>query len=161
MADEEGVPESVDAEEARELIGKSRVRVVDIRGEDDFARERMTNAVRAEPDEVKDALEEGEDGREAVLVVCEDGKRSAEVAESLRSDGVEATSIDGGFGAWTSEGFPTAPGRDEEYEGPEIKLPGAVASDTDADDEDEDGESAEDSEDEDDPDDSERPDERT
>lgn len=134
MADEEGLPESVDAEEARELVGKGRVRVVDIRSEDDFSRERMTNAVRAEPDEVKDALEEGDDGREAVLVVCEDGERSAEVAESLRSDGIEATSIDGGFGAWTSEGLPTAPGRDEEYEGPEIKLPGAVASDTDEDD---------------------------
>jgi len=146
MADEEGVPESVDAEEARELIGKSRVRVVDIRDEDDFARERMTNAVRAEPDEVKEALEEGDDGREAVLVVCEDGERSAEVAESLRSDGIEATSIDGGFGAWTSEGLPTAPGRDAEYEGPEVKLPGAVASDTASDDEEEDGD-GEDSED--------------
>jgi rhodanese-related sulfurtransferase len=157
MAEEEGVPESVDAEEARELIGKGRVRVVDIRGEDDFARERMTNAVRAEPDEVKDALEEGDDGREAVLVVCEDGERSAEVAESLRSDGIEATSIDGGFGAWTSEGLPTAPGRDEEYEGPEIKLPGAVASDTDPDDEDEDGEEA----DEDDPGEDDRAEERT
>lgn len=128
MTEQEGLPERVDADEARELIGRGEVRVVDIRPEDEFAAERMTNAVRADPDGVRAALEERDTGREAVLVVCADGARSAEVADELRSDGIEATSIDGGLGAWTSKEYPTAPGRDEEYEGPEVKLPGAVAS---------------------------------
>lgn len=142
MSEERGLPDSVDAERARELIGRGEVRVVDIRDEDDFASERMTNAIRSDPDGVREALGERETGREAVLVVCADGSRSADVAGELREEGVDATSIDGGFEAWTSKEYPTAPGRDEEYEGPEVKLPGAVASEggpADEDDEDEGG----------------------
>ena len=145
MTDERGLPESVDADEARELIGRGEVRVVDIRDEDEFASERMTNAIRSDPDGVREALGERETGRESVLVVCADGSRSADVAGALRGDGIDATSIDGGFDAWTAKEHPTAPGRDEEYEGPEVKLPGAVASEggpADEDDEDEPAERA-------------------
>lgn len=136
------LPEQVDAEEARELIAGGEVRVIDIRSAEDFAAERMSNSIRADPDDLDGALEDRETGREAVLVICADGSASAEMAERLRSDGREATSIDGGFGAWTAAHLPTAPGRDEEYEGPELKLPGAVAPDGDGDDEEEDEDDA-------------------
>lgn len=135
------LPDQVDAEQARVLIAGGRVRVIDIRSEDDFAEERMSNAIRSDPDEIDSAIEDRETGRDAVLVVCADGSESADVAEKLRSDGVDATSIDGGFDSWRSDGLPTAPGADEEYEGPPIKIPGAV--DSSGDDEDEDDETSE------------------
>jgi len=144
MAEDEGggseLPEEVDADGARELIAGGKVRVIDIRSEEEFANERMSNAIHCDPDDVESALEDRETGREAILVVCADGSRSAEVAEELRSNGTDATSIDGGFEAWTSDGLPTAPGRDEEYEGPPVAIPGAVDSGGDEDeDDDEDG----------------------
>ena len=74
-----------------------------------------------------------------MLVVCADGERSAEVAEELRGDGVEATSIEGGFSSWTGEHLPTAPTPDEEYEGPPVRLPGAVQPKDDASEDDDDG----------------------
>ena len=99
MTDEgnEALPESVDAEAARELVAGGRVRVIDV--------------------------------------------RSAEIAASLREGGTDASSIEGGFDAWAGDGNPTAPGRDEEYDGPKVTLPGAVSSsgeDDDGDGEDED-----------------------
>ncbi len=125
---DEKLPEQVDAEEARMIVAKGRALVFDIRSADDFAEERINGSVHCEPDEIADRAGDDRAGREAVLVVCEDGKRSAEVAEELRGDGVEASSLKGGFEAWTSESHPTAPTSDEEYEGPSLKLPGAVAS---------------------------------
>lgn len=106
------LPEQVDAEQARALVAGGEVRVIDVRSEEEYAEERLANAVRADPDDLADALEDDGSGRDAILVVCADGSSSAEVAEQLRADGTEATSIDGGFGAWTSGGLPTAPGRD-------------------------------------------------
>lgn len=136
----EELPNQIDAEQARVLIAGGKVRVIDIRSEDDFAEERMSNAIRSDPDEIESALEDRETGRDAVLVVCEDGSRSAEVAEQLRSNGTDATSIDGGFKAWTGDHMPTAPTDDEEYEGPAIRVPGAVDSSGEEEEEEEDEE---------------------
>jgi len=136
--DEDKLPEEVDAEEARVIVAKGRAKVVDIRSEEEFADERITGSTRSDPDDLGGELEG--DPREAVLVVCADGERSAEVAERLRGDGVDATSLKGGFEAWTGEHLPTAPTPDEEYEGPPVKIPGAVESKGDPeDDEDEEG----------------------
>ena len=133
--DEDKLPEQVDAEQARVIVAKGQAKVVDIRSEDEFAEERITGSVRSEPEDAADQLDG--DPREAILVICADGQRSAEVAEQLRGDGVDATSLDGGFEAWTGDHLPTAPTPDEEYEGPAVKLPGAVAPSGDDDDEDE------------------------
>jgi len=123
-----GLPERVEVEEARELIAGGRVRVIDVRSAEEFAEQRIPASVHVEPDEAEDGVGEDRAGRDAVLVVCADGESSAAVAESLRSDGTDATSLEGGFAAWVDDGQNTAPGRDEEYEGPAVKLPGAVAS---------------------------------
>ena len=125
---EESLPERVDADDARVLIAGGRVRVIDIRDAESFAEDRISGAVHVDEADLEGGVEPDRAGRDAVLVVCEDGERSAEVAASLREDGTEATSIDGGFEAWVSGGHSTAPGRDEEYEGPAVTVPGAVAS---------------------------------
>lgn len=129
------LPEKVDAETARAMVAGGKVKVFDIRSAEEFAEERINGSSHCDPDEVAEGLEE--DHRDQVLVVCADGERSAEVAESLRGDGIEAASIEGGFGAWTGDHLPTAPNPDEEYEGPSVKLPGAVAPSSDDEEEEE------------------------
>jgi len=74
-----------------------------------------------------------------VLLLCGDGSASTEAVERLRSSGTDVRCIDGGFEAWTEESLPTAPGQDEEYEGPELGQPGV----SDSSDEEEDEEGAE------------------
>ncbi len=135
------LPEQVDAEEARVLIAGGKVRVLDIRSEDDFAAERITGSVHCDPDEIEDELDnDPADQERGVLILCEDGSRSAELAERLRGGDVRVTSIDGGFDAWVGDHLPTAPTPDEEYEGPKVTVPGAVASSGPEEDEDEDEE---------------------
>lgn len=137
------LPERVDAEQARQLIAKGEVRVIDIRSAEEFAEERINGSKRVDPDELHGDAIADLVGRKAVLVICGDGSASADAAERLRSQGHEAASIEGGFDSWTSEKLPTAPGRDEEYKGPEVKLPGAVASSGGPDDDEEDSDEAE------------------
>lgn len=128
----EGLPEQVDAEEARTIVAQHEAMVIDIRSEEEFAEERIVGSFRSDPDDVAEKLEEAaadeSEDRDAILLVCEDGERSAELAEELRGEGHSVSSLDGGFDAWTGEHLPTAPGRDEEYEGPALTVPGAVAS---------------------------------
>jgi rhodanese-related sulfurtransferase len=135
--DREQLPERVEPDEARELVAGGAVRVIDVRGAEDFAAERISGSVHAGEDDVAQGVEADRAGRDAVLVVCADGERSAEIAERLRSNGTDASSIEGGFEAWAGDGQPTAPGRDEEYDGPAVTVPGAVDS-SDGDDEEED-----------------------
>jgi rhodanese-related sulfurtransferase len=136
--DRERLPDRVEPDEARELVAGGAVRVIDVRGADDFAAERISGSVHVGEDELEGGVEADRAGREAVLVVCADGERSAEIAERMRSDGTDATSIEGGFEAWAGDGQPTAPGRDEEYDGPAVTVPGAVDS-SGGEDEDDDG----------------------
>jgi rhodanese-related sulfurtransferase len=135
----EELPEQVDAEEARGLIAGGKVRVIDIRSADDFADERINGSVHCERDKVEDELDNATGGREAVLILCEDGSRSAELAEELRGSDHDVTSIDGGFEAWVGDHLPTAPNPDVEYEGPPVKLPGAVAQSEEPDEDEEEG----------------------
>lgn len=136
--DSEELPEQVDAEGARVLIAGGKVRVIDIRGADDFAEERIIGSVHCDPDEVGDEINnDPAHDRGGVLILCEDGSRSANLAEELRGEDHRVTSIDGGFEAWVGDHLPTAPNPDKEYEGPKLTLPGAVAPSSGPEDEDE------------------------
>ena len=132
--DEDGLPETIDSEDARVVVGRRRAMVIDIRDEEEFAEERIFSAEQVAPDAVRERIDEvladDEDERDAFLIICSDGSESADVAKSLRDEGYAASSLDGGFRAWTGDHLPTAPGRDEEYEGPKQTVPGAVASET-------------------------------
>jgi rhodanese-related sulfurtransferase len=138
MAEEGGdLAERADVEDARMAVARREALVIDVRDADDFAAERIFGSIHADPDadSITKAADGQEDAPDALLLVCEDGARSGELADELRSGGRPVSSIQGGFAAWTGDHLPTAPGRDEEYKGPEIKVPGAVASETDPEDE--------------------------
>jgi len=117
--------ESVDPKRARELIATERIQTLDLRDQDDFADAHIAGAVRVEGDDIEAALESLDEDR-PVIVVCADGKRSAEVASDLRERGCQAAVIKGGMKAWAGDSLPTQPREDEEFEGP--RRPGPLGS---------------------------------
>ena len=138
MAEEDGeLPDRVEVEQARMAVARREVRVIDVRDADDFAAERVFGSVHADPDSVEETIADLDpDGPQSVLLVCSDGDSSAEIADRLREDGIRVSILAGGFDAWTDAHLPTAPGRDAEYEGPDVKIPGAVASEGEPDEDD-------------------------
>jgi rhodanese-related sulfurtransferase len=54
------------------------------------------------------------------IVICQDGYTSSLAADALRSIGVPATDVDGGFTAWRAAGLPVCSGGTE----PDREVPG-------------------------------------
>lgn len=111
------VEEELDAERARKLIASEGAQALDLRGQDEYADAHIAGAVRAEGDDIDDALESLSQDR-PVVVVCADGKRSSEVAADLRERGFQAAVIKGGMKAWGGDSLPTIPRETEEFHGP-------------------------------------------
>jgi rhodanese-related sulfurtransferase len=106
-----GIDDAIEAERARELIASSEVIVLDVRGDEEWQEKRVAGAKRAPGDAIEKALEDL-DSERAVLIVCEDGRRSSELAEELRESGREAAHLEGGMAAWESEKLPMQPSED-------------------------------------------------
>jgi rhodanese-related sulfurtransferase len=111
--------ETLDPKRARELIAseEARIQVLDLRDEDEFTAAHIAGAVRSDRDEVESALESFDQDR-PVVVVCEDGERSAAVAVELRDHGYQAAVVKGGMKAWSDDSLPTQPREAEEFHGP-------------------------------------------
>ena len=103
----------VSAKRARELVAGGRVAVIDIRSEEEWSSVgNMPGAVHVpDADELDSRLEDLPD-REALLVVCTDGERSAEVAERLTGQDRRAISIEGRMAAWRDDNLPLQPSED-------------------------------------------------
>jgi rhodanese-related sulfurtransferase len=109
-------------EDARRLIAGgdgAHACVVDLRPEDDFADGHIPAAVRIEEPSREDLDGAGRGRRDVEIwvIVCEDGKRSPEVARELCGDGYDVCWLDGGMKAWSGDA-PLQPRPDEEFEGP-------------------------------------------
>lgn len=109
--------ETLEPGRAREVIAGERGQVLDLRDEEEFAEAHIAGAVRAEDGDI-DAAVESLDEDLPVLVVCEDGKRSEEVAGDLRERGYQAAVIKRGMKGWHGDGHPTIPREAEEFHGP-------------------------------------------
>lgn len=103
--------ESVSPDQARKLVASNEVAVIDLRDEEGWLKGHIPGSHRAEGERLEPTLEEISDDQK-LLVVCEDGKRSATVAEEL--EGREAVVLEGGMSAWLSDGLPTQPTEDYE-----------------------------------------------
>ena len=104
--------ESVSVEEARKLVGSNEVDVVDLRDDDGWLEGHIPGAHRAGDD--LQAKVESMDADRRLLIVCEDGSRSGEVAEELSGGEREAVSLEGGMSAWLGEGLRSQPTDDYE-----------------------------------------------
>ena len=103
--------EQIEPKDARELIAANEVTVLDIRGDEEWREKRIAGSQQVDADQIDAVLEDLEEDR-AVLVVCADGKSSAELAAKLREDGRDAACIEGGVDAWESEKLSMQPSED-------------------------------------------------
>jgi rhodanese-related sulfurtransferase len=103
----------VSADQAREILASNEGSAIDIRGDEEWRAGRIPGARHRSEDEVEEALEQiAED--QIVIVACEDGQRSARIAEQISERGRKAASIEGGMEAWRSEDMPMQPSYDPE-----------------------------------------------
>jgi rhodanese-related sulfurtransferase len=102
---------SLSPERARVLIAAGEARAFDIRGDEEWREGRVPACVHLDPDAPEEGLSDLKEGQQAI-VVCEDGRHSAEVAEKLRERGLEAASIEGGMQAWRESDLWMQPSRD-------------------------------------------------
>src|SRR3954469_9894687 len=117
--------EKLEPDRAREVIASEGGQVLDLRGEEDFAEDHIAGAVRAEDEDIDAAVESLDEDR-PVLVVCEDGKRSSDVAEDLRERGYQAAVVKGGMKGWIGDSMPTIPRETEEFHGPRSTTPAVL-----------------------------------
>jgi rhodanese-related sulfurtransferase len=109
--------EELDAKRARELIAREGCQALDLRELDDWAEAHIAGAVRVDDGDVDAAVESLSSDR-PVVVVCADGKQSADVAADLRERGFSAAVLKGGMKSWTGASLPTQPREAEEFKGP-------------------------------------------
>jgi rhodanese-related sulfurtransferase len=104
---------TISPEEARELLAGNEASAIDIRGDEEWRSGRIPAARHRAEEEIDEALEQI-DEEQTVIVVCEDGGRSARLADEISGRGREAVSIEGGMEAWRSEDMPMQPSYDPE-----------------------------------------------
>ena len=114
--------EELEPKRARELIAREGAQVLDLRDDDDFAADHIAGAVRPDGEDIDSALESLEEGQ-PVVVVCDDGGRSAEVAADLRERGYQAAAVKQGMKGWLGDSMPTIPRDTEEFHGPPSSAP--------------------------------------
>ena len=103
--------DSVSPEQARRMLASNEASAVDIRDDEAWVGGHIPGARHCNPDELEQALERI-DSSQTVIVACEDGSRSADVAGRIAGDGREAVSLDGGMEAWRSDDQPMQPSED-------------------------------------------------
>ena len=108
--EESRAKETIDVEDARIRMGTDAT-VLDIRPDEEWQTVgNIPGAVSAgdDPGEAVKQIDE----ESTVIVVCEDGERSPEVAGELREAGRDAVSLEGGMAAWADNGLPMQPTQD-------------------------------------------------
>src|SRR3954451_3793834 len=108
-----GSSETVEPEEARQLLGSNEASAIDIRDLEKWQGGRLPAARHCPDGDFAEALEQIDEDQK-VIVACEDGEESARVAEQIREQGRDAVSLAGGMEAWRSDDQPMQPSRDPE-----------------------------------------------
>src|SRR4051812_37983850 len=115
--------EGLKVDEARERIAGAegkRPRVADIRSFEVFSEGHIAGALSVDEADTEIERKLEDEDAECWIVVCDDGKRSGEVAAQLAEHGLDVAYLDGGMKAWIKQDLPTQPPEsDSEYEGPD------------------------------------------
>ena len=79
--------------------------IIDLREEEDFLHGSLPGAFRADPEQLMSFVDEREEVRSGkpVVLVCKYGVISRDAAKTLRDQGIEAYSLEGGYGRWVLE----------------------------------------------------------
>ena len=117
--------QTIDPEKARDLLANAEARAIDLRPIEELGQTHAPSAMFVADEEPKAVAERVLRGDDVKLIVfCEDGSKSSEVASELSDGDIDAVAVAGGWSAWVAADMPMQPGEDEEYEGPELKQPG-------------------------------------
>lgn len=81
------------------------VQLIDVREADEWRAGHIDGALHIPMGRLSDRREELAQDRR-IVAVCRSGNRSGHVVAALRQAGYEAENLDGGMGAWASEGLP-------------------------------------------------------
>jgi rhodanese-related sulfurtransferase len=109
--DDSGGKETIDVDEARTRMGTD-LTVLDIRSDEEWQSVgNIPGAISAADRDPQEAVKQI-DEESTVVVVCEDGERSAEIAGQLREAGRDAVSLEGGMEAWADKDMPMQPTED-------------------------------------------------
>ena len=103
--------DTVTPQEAREMLAGNEATAIDIRDDEAWRNGHLPGARHHPAEEIDAALEEIE-SEQTVIVVCEDGSESGEVASRLGDGDRRAISIDGGMESWRSDDMPMQPSTD-------------------------------------------------
>jgi rhodanese-related sulfurtransferase len=103
--------ETIGTEEAREVLATNDAVAIDLRDEEEWIEGHVPAARRISADELSEVDDLPD---QKLIIVCEEGDKSAEVAEKLRSDGRDAVALEGGMSQWRSDDLPMQPSHDPE-----------------------------------------------
>lgn len=95
----------ITAREAHEKVSAKEAVLVDVRQKEEWSAGKIPGAKHLPLDRLRDQQHRLPKDREVILV-CRSGTRSAFGAEMLSKEGYEASSLEGGVGAWVREGLP-------------------------------------------------------
>ena len=93
------------------MLAANGATAIDIRDDEAWVQGHMPGARHCDPDDLDEALEQI-DSEQTVIVACEDGKESGEVAGRIGGDERRAVSVEGGMEAWRSDDMPMQPSED-------------------------------------------------
>ncbi len=91
------------------LAALDRTIVIDVREEYEFIAGHVPGAINLPLSELTSRLDEVPRD-EPIYIICEHGHRSAQAAEWLRGNDIDATNVIGGTTAWRSSGLPITVG---------------------------------------------------
>jgi rhodanese-related sulfurtransferase len=118
--------ETISLADTRQRMGTD-ANILDIRSDEEWQKVgNIPGAIQANEDEAADVAGERIDEDHTVIVVCEDGERSARVAEQLREAGRDAVALEGGMAAWADKSLPMQPTEDPAL----ASDPGSVEDET-------------------------------
>ncbi len=118
--------ETISLADTRQRMGTD-ANILDIRSDEEWQTVgNIPGAIQASEDDAADVAGERIDDDRTVIVVCEDGERSARVAEQLREAGRDAVALEGGMAAWADKSMPMQPTEDPAL----ASDPGSVEDET-------------------------------
>jgi thiosulfate sulfurtransferase len=90
----------ITAEEAKQKIKSEDILIVDVRDEEDFAKDAIPNAIHLDQYNICDFTEETPKDQ-PILIYCYKGKRSKQIAQRLICKGfTKIYNLEGGLEAW-------------------------------------------------------------
>ncbi|PYZ97509.1 MBL fold metallo-hydrolase [Alteribacter lacisalsi] len=107
QAKEQRTYETVPPSEIKELKREDKIRIVDVRFENEWNAERIPGAIHVMLGSLQEEAEEKIPHDKPVAVHCASGKRSAIAASILLNKGYEVKNIGGGFAKWKADSLET------------------------------------------------------